>query len=116
MQTYCLLFYAKRTKGNSELSAVYMRITIDGKRKEISTGKTIKTTEWNSKAGKVFGNSSYAKSFNSFLESLRAKMFESYNHLLNNRKIITCEGLRNRFLGIDERNFGSFDFFVLKSI
>ncbi len=103
MQTYCLLFYAKRTKGNSELSAVYMRITIDGKRKEISTGKTIQTKEWNSKAGKVFGNSSHAKSFNSFLESLRAKMFESYNYLLNNRKIITCECLKNRFLGIDER-------------
>lgn len=103
MQTYCLLFYAKKTKGNSELSAVYIRITIDGKRKEISTGKTIKTTEWNSKAGKLFGNSSHAKSFNSFLESPRAKMFESYNYLLNNRKIITCEGLKNRFMGIDER-------------
>lgn len=41
MLTYSLLFYAKKTKGNSEKSTIYMRITIDGKRSEISTGKTI---------------------------------------------------------------------------
>lgn len=26
MQTYSLLFYAKKTKGNSEMSTIYMRI------------------------------------------------------------------------------------------
>ncbi|MFU8972711.1 Arm DNA-binding domain-containing protein [Chryseobacterium wangxinyae] len=69
MQTYSLLFYAKKTKGNSDVSVIYMyiRITVDGKRNEISTGRTIKTSEWNSKSGKVTGNSSQAKSINSFL-------------------------------------------------
>ncbi|WP_375379280.1 hypothetical protein [Chryseobacterium luquanense] len=103
MQTYSLLFYAKKTKGNSDVSAIYMRITVDGKRNEISTGKTIKTFEWNSKSGKISGSSSQSKSLNSFLEGLRTKMFESYTYLLNSKKTVTCESLKNRFLGIDVR-------------
>lgn len=103
MQTYSLIFYAKKTKGNSEISAIYMRITVDGKRAEISTGKTIKTSEWNSKSSKISGRSSLAKNLNSFFEGLRTELFESYIYLSNNRKIITCESLKNRFLRIDER-------------
>lgn len=103
MQTYSLLFYVKKTKGNSDLSAIYLRITVNGKRSEISTGRTIKTIDWNSKSCKIYGTSSQSKILNSFLEGLRAKMFESYNYLLNNQKIITCESLKNRFLGIDVR-------------
>ena len=86
MQTYSLLFYAKKTKSDPEFSAVYLRITIDGNRKELSTGRRIKTSDWNCKTGKHAGRSSFANSFNSFLESLRTKMFESYSYLLNNRK------------------------------
>ncbi|WP_435523428.1 Arm DNA-binding domain-containing protein [Chryseobacterium indoltheticum] len=54
---------------------MYFRITVGGKRKEISTGKTIKTKEWNSKAGKVNGNSVNSKSLNIFLESIRTKKY-----------------------------------------
>ncbi|WP_265427791.1 site-specific integrase [Chryseobacterium sp. YIM B08800] len=103
MQTYSLLFYTKKTKSNSDVSAIYMRITVDGKRIEISTGKNIKTSDWNSKSGKISGSSSQTKSLNSFLEGLRTKMFESYIYLLNSKKAITCENLKNRFLVIDVR-------------
>lgn len=111
MQTYSLIFYAKRTKGNSKMSAIYMRITVDGKRTEISTGKTIKTSEWNSKSSKMSGRNSLAKNLNSFLEGLRTEVFESYIYLTNNRKMITCESLKNRFLRIDERKITLVDAF-----
>lgn len=111
MQTYSLIFYAKKTKGNSKMSAIYMRITVDGKRTEISTGKTIKTSEWNSKSSKMSGRNSLAKNLNSFLEGLRTEVFESYIYLTNNRKMITCESLKNRFLRIDERKITLVDAF-----
>ena len=103
MQTYGLLFYPKKKKGNSEMSIVYMRITVDGKRIEVSSGRTIKTKEWNSSAGKLAGNSSQSKLFNSFLEGIRTRIFESYTYLLNDRKTITCETLKNKFLGNGKR-------------
>lgn len=111
MQTYSLIFYTRKTKFNPDISAIYFRITVGGKRKEISTGKTIKTKEWNSKAGKVNGNSVNSKSLNIFLESIRTKVFESYTLLFNNGKIVTCENLKNEFLGGKERKMTLIDVF-----
>lgn len=64
MNHYNLIFYAKKTKSNPELSAIYLRITVRGKRSEISTGQTIPTASWCSKSGKLKGNSQQAKAIN----------------------------------------------------
>lgn len=103
METYSILFYAKKVKNNSTISTIYLRITISGKRTEISTGQMIKTLQWRIKLGKIIGNTPSAKQLNSFLEGVRARLFECYNNLFNEGKEITCENLRNRYLGIEER-------------
>lgn len=41
METYNVLFYAKKVKNNPKNSIIYLRITISGKRTEISTGQMI---------------------------------------------------------------------------
>ena len=53
MNHYNLIFYAKKTKSNPELSAIYLRITDRGKRSEISTGHTIPKASWCSESGKL---------------------------------------------------------------
>jgi hypothetical protein len=105
MQTYSLLFYAKKVKNNSKISAIYLRITVGGIRTEISTGQTVKTSQWSIKLGKVSGSSPNAKQLNCLLEGIRSRVFECYNTLFNEGKEITCENLRNKYLGIEERKF-----------
>lgn len=84
MSRYSLIFYTKKTKGSPELSAIYARITVDGKRSELSTGKTIPTSIWNSAAGKILGNSMQAKTVNAMLNSIQLRVFNCYNELLRN--------------------------------
>ncbi|GAA4161152.1 site-specific integrase [Chryseobacterium ginsenosidimutans] len=105
MEIYSLLFYAKKVKNNPGISTIYLRITISGKRTEISTGQIIKTSQWGIKSGKITGNTPNAKQLNSFIEGIRAKLFECYNNLFSEGKEITCENLRNKYLGIEERKF-----------
>ena len=105
MQNYSLLFYVKKTKNNPDLSAIYMRFTINGKRTELSTGQKIKTSSWNSKKGQVILNGSLSKSINIFLDTIRLKLFNCYTELLNLNKEITPETLKNRFLGVDIKTF-----------
>lgn len=112
MQTYNLNFYTKKTKGNNDFSAIYMRLTLDGKRTELSIGQKIKTSSWNSKAGKVVGHGIASKSINSLLETLRLKVLTSYNELLILNKEITGETLKNRFLGIDEKKITIIEVFT----
>lgn len=103
METYSALFYAKKVKNNPTISTIYLRITISGKRTEISTGQIIRTSQWGIKSGKIAGITPKAKQLNSFLEGIRAKLFECYNKLFNEGKELTCENLRNKYLGAEER-------------
>ncbi|CAA7393990.1 phage integrase SAM-like domain and Arm DNA-binding domain-containing protein [Chryseobacterium fistulae] len=105
METYNVLFYAKKVKNNSTISTIYLRITISSKRTEISTGQMIKTSQWSIKSGKIAGNTPHAKQLNSFLEGIRSKLFECYTSLFSEGREITCQSLRNKYLGIEERKF-----------
>lgn len=103
MSHYSLLFYAKKTKGNAGFSAIYLRLTVNGKRTEISTGKKILSSIWNPQAGKVSGNGKEAKSINTYLENVQLKILQINNDLLAAQKEITGETLKNHFLGIGEK-------------
>ena len=57
-----LLFYVKRTKTNSDgLAPVYLRITIDGARIEISSKRYVNPDKWNTNGQKLNGNNEDAK-------------------------------------------------------
>lgn len=103
MSNFSLLFYAKKTKSNPEFSAIYLRISINGKRSEISTSQKIHNSLWCPKTSKVKGNSALSKTTNSILDNLKLKVLSHYNELLMANKEITHETLKNKFLGLDER-------------
>ena len=103
MNNYSLLFYTKKSKNKSEFSTIYLRITIKGRRSEISTKQTIPTASWCSKSGKLKGNGQQAKAINSLLDNYKLKVFSSYNELIFANKEVTAETLKNKFLGIDEK-------------
>ena len=103
MNNYSLLFYAKKTKSNPEFSTIYLRVTINGKRSELSTGNKILTSDWCSKSSKVIGKNDKAKTINTLLEHCKLRLLASYKELVFANKEITNETLVNRFLGIDEK-------------
>lgn len=103
MNNYSLLFYTKKSKNKSEFSTIYLRITIKGRRSEISTKQTVLTSLWCSESGKLKGNSQQAKAINLLLDNYKLKVFSSYNELIFANKEVTAETLKNKFLGIDEK-------------
>ncbi|MPS75016.1 MAG: site-specific integrase [Chryseobacterium sp.] len=90
---------------------MYLCLTVNGKRTELSTGKTILTSSWNLEAGKVSGNSKEAKSINSYMENIRLKILQCNNDLLASQKEITGETLKNRYLGTDDKKMTIVDVF-----
>ncbi len=110
MSKYTLSFYAKRTK-TAGIVGIYGRITVQGKRTEISTGYRIASTAWNSNTGKMKGNSAEAKSINNSLELMRLRVLQDYNDMLLRGEAITTESLKNRFLGISEKQMNILEVF-----
>jgi site-specific recombinase XerD len=99
-----ILFYAKRAKANvSGLIPIYTRITINGKRIELSTNRFVEITKWSAEAGKMKGNSIEARSINSHLDMLRIQIIDMQMELVHKKIPVTAETLKSKILGIDEK-------------
>ncbi len=99
-----LHFYAKSTKANSNgLLPIYVRLTVDGKRLEFSTKKFVEKTKWSNELSKMKGTSEEARSINSYLDLMKAKVLEAQMELLHRNEALTIENFKNKILGTEER-------------
>jgi len=101
---FSLLFYLKKPKNyQNGPAAIYMRITVDGKRSEITTGRSCEPEKWIVSAGRANGKKEDAKSLNSYLTDLQTKIYEVHRQLTLRDETITADSIRDRFLGKEEK-------------
>ncbi len=99
-----ILFYAKRAKASvNGLVPIYTRITINGKRIELSTNRFVEISKWSTEAGKMKGTSEEARSINSHLDMLRIQIIDEQMELIHQKIPVTIESLKNKILGVEER-------------
>ncbi|WP_134087750.1 site-specific integrase [Olivibacter sp. XZL3] len=97
---YSLLFYLKKPKNYVKGPVpVYMRITVDGIPKEISTGRSCDPSRWNTKANRASGTKEETKALNSHLDALERKLEDTHTVLIKERVAVTAELLKMHFLG-----------------
>jgi site-specific recombinase XerD len=99
-----ILFYAKRAKANANgLVPIYTRITVNGRRIELSSNRFVEPSKWSTEAGKMKGSSEEARLLNSHLNLLKMQIMEAQMEL-NIKKIpLTTETLKSKILGVEER-------------
>lgn len=103
--TFSLLFFIRKERMNTDGEApIFLRITINGKRAEISIKRYIDPNKWDSKANKAKGNKSEIKSLNLYLDTVKNKIHDHHRHMLDRNEIITARKLKNRYLGITDTN------------
>jgi site-specific recombinase XerD len=103
-KTFGLLFYVKRAKiDNNGKAPIYVRITVDGIRSELSIKRSVEIERWNTEAGKVKGNSEEVKSINTYIDVVRNKIYDHHKRLIDANKKVTAEAIKNSFLGIGEK-------------
>uniref|UniRef100_UPI00404AA216 site-specific integrase n=2 Tax=Flavobacterium sp. TaxID=239 RepID=UPI00404AA216 len=99
-----ILFYVKSSKASKNgLAPIYLRITINGVRIELSTSKFVETAKWNSNTGRMKGNSEQSRLINSHLDILKSKVLETENWMVNNNVDINSQTFKNKFLGVEEK-------------
>lgn len=99
-----VLFYGKKTRVESDkLLSVYLRVTINGERFEVSAQRYIEPGRWSQEAGKAKGNSEEARSLNAYLDTLRNRLYDYQQMILQQGKEFTKEALRMKWYGLEER-------------
>lgn len=99
-----ILFYAKKAKAAANgLVPIYARITINGKRIELSTNRFVEISKWSTEAGKIKGTSEEARSINNHLDLLKCQIRDAEMELIHKKIVVTTETIKSKLLGVDER-------------
>jgi len=100
-----ILFYAKRAKTTTDgLVPIYIRVTVDGERIEFSTKRYTHPDKWSIEGNRMKGTSVESKSTNSYLDALKAKVYDYQQQLIREDEPVNVENMRNKILGIDKRS------------
>uniref|UniRef100_UPI00226ED4C1 Arm DNA-binding domain-containing protein n=1 Tax=Myroides injenensis TaxID=1183151 RepID=UPI00226ED4C1 len=83
-------FFLKPNREKSDLRGVYLRITVDGIRKETSLSHKWDIKRWNQKAGRAHGAKEDAKTLNYILDTIISKITKYKLELLSNEEPITA--------------------------
>ncbi|RWY46049.1 site-specific integrase [Mucilaginibacter gilvus] len=102
---FSLLFYLKKPKNYESGSVpIYMRITVNGRRAETTSGRVCDPSGWNNIAGRLKGTKEEVRSFNAYLDNLQAQVYEAHHLLTAEGQEISADSLRSRFLGKEEKS------------
>jgi integrase/recombinase XerD len=101
--TFSILFWINRTKENKGKAPIYARVTVDLRRVEISIKRRIEPENWNAEKGIAKGIKEEIKSLNAYIENVRNRLFDCYQDLVNKHKFVTAEAIKDRFIGVDEK-------------
>lgn len=103
--TFAVHFWLNAAKQNKGKIPLYARVTVNGKRAEISLKRSISLTYsvtcWDSNSSRLSSRAPDAKIINSFLDRIHADLLECYQQLISECKLITAQAVKARFIGQD---------------
>ena len=103
-KTFTLLFRLKRpTHYVKGPQPIYLRLTVDGKRVEVSVQRECDPAKWNSTTGRALGTKEDIKILNAYLDTLQRKVYEVYQTLLDVREMVTADKIKSHLVGAVEK-------------
>ena len=101
--TFSILFWVDLSRTKENQASIYTRITVNGKRATISLKRKVSISDWDPLKGRAKGTNQNIRTLNSYLEEVNSGLFKSYQDLKNERKLITSQSVKARYLGEDEQ-------------
>ena len=102
--TLAVLIFTRDITYNPEKLTIYARITVDGRRAEISLKRYTSVNVWDVSKGRVIGTMQKARLLNSYLDEVYMQILEAHKQLLSEGKMITAQAVKARYLGQDEQH------------
>ncbi|SRX55032.1 site-specific integrase [Aequorivita sp. CIP111184] len=102
--TLTVLIFTRDITYNPNKLTIYARITVDGKRAEISLKRYTAVNVWDVSKGRVSGTSQKVRLLNSYLDEAYVQIMDAHKQLLQEGKLITAQAVKARYLGQDELN------------
>ena len=102
--TFAVLFFTRNTRKNSGTLSIYARITVNGKRTEISLKRSVPVNHWDVSKGRARGNAQNIRILNNYLDQVYGQILEGHKQLFQEHKMITPQAVKARYLGEDDQH------------
>jgi site-specific recombinase XerD len=99
---FAVLFHVRNAVEKAGSSWLYARITINGKRIELSTRQSIDQKYWNAKKGIAKPVNPECKKLNSYLEQLRSSYADCFRELTLKKEEISAETFKKAYFNLEE--------------
>jgi site-specific recombinase XerD len=86
----------------SDQATVFARISVNGRRCEISLKKKVDQQNWDDAKGKARGTKDEIRKLNEHIERVRTIIADGYHQLIQQKKVITVDAVKSLFLGTDQ--------------
>jgi site-specific recombinase XerD len=104
-KNFSVLFFQRKPKDYvSGNMPIYMRITVDGQAREMTTSRNCHPASWDQRTEKVIGKNELAKELNNHLSTLRVKVYEARLKLITNDKTVTAASIKDLLAGNNEKS------------
>ncbi|WP_259066039.1 site-specific integrase [Mucilaginibacter sp. X4EP1] len=105
-KSFGLFYYLKQAKNQKEQRRyVYLRITVDGERREISIKRQWISDLWNTKTGRAREINEEANELNWYLDTISNKVHQIKRNLIDDGKLLTAENIKNILTGRGEKKY-----------
>ena len=102
---FSFIFYIKRSKADKNGKAnIYLRITVNRKRAEVSISRRIDIKKWNSSANKGIGRSESIKALNEYLNLLTSKIYKIQKDLIEEDIDFTANSIKEILSGANRKS------------
>ena len=98
-KTFTILFWINTSRAKNNQAEIYARITVDGKRVNISLKRKVNVDHWNSSKKRVNGTNAKAKQTNSYMDEVYAQLFQIYQDLKFKGELITAQIIKAHYTG-----------------
>lgn len=99
--TFSILFWIYATRAVNEQADIYARITINGKRVNISLKQKVEIKIWDPNRQKAKGNGHTQRQINFYLDETKSKLVQCYRDLNSSERTPTPKDVKAKFLGED---------------
>ncbi|MDP5060657.1 MAG: site-specific integrase [Maribacter sp.] len=107
--TFSTLFWVYSKRATNNQANIYVRITVNSKKVNISLKKKTDIDLWDSARQRVKGHSKEARVTNLYLDEVQSLLFSHYKELKLEHKTLSAQILKSRFLGEEKTEYSLVD-------
>lgn len=102
--TFTVIFFTRKSRSNPNQISIYVRITVNGKRSEMSLKRSIEQNQWDNTKNRGRGNSATVRMLNAYLDGVYSKLLQCHKELIEEDKVLSSDAIKSRYLGEDDNS------------